>query len=158
MKRLALFIGAGLGTGYAPKAPGTVGSLAALLLGYATLYVHPIAGPIVFSLIACALSLWATAVCVEEWGPDPSRFVMDEFAGQAIVLISLPFTGALTTDSLLLLLAFILFRFFDILKPLGINQLQKLKGGWGILIDDLVAGFYALITLKTLIFLIRDFF
>jgi phosphatidylglycerophosphatase A len=51
------------------------------------------------------------------------------------------------------LLGFLLFRFFDILKPLGINKAQELKGAWGILTDDLLAGFYALISIKTLIFI-----
>lgn len=79
--------------------------------------------------------------------------VIDEWAGQSFVFLSISITGVLKTDLIVLLAGFLLFRFFDILKPLGINQIQKYKGGIGILADDILAGLYALISLKTLIFM-----
>jgi phosphatidylglycerophosphatase A len=76
---------------------------------------------------------------------DAPETVIDEVAGQSIALLPLFFWNfngfypALTS-----LLAFILFRFFDIVKPLGVWHIQKLPGGWGVMLDDVLAGFYAL--------------
>lgn len=152
MKRLKLFIGAGFGSGYIPKAPGTMGSLLALvpiyfLIQSTNLYLIPL-----FVLITSLLSLWVSSACEEAWGEDPGTMVMDEWAGQALAFSGILFTENLPTNLILLFAGFVFFRFFDILKPLGIKKLQNLHGGLGILLDDLLAGFYALICLKTLIF------
>lgn len=77
--------------------------------------------------------------------------VADEWAGQIIPFVSISFSGNIGDDALLLLGGFLLFRFFDILKPLGINKLQELPGGYGVLSDDLLAGLYALFSLKLII-------
>jgi phosphatidylglycerophosphatase A len=108
---------------------------------------------LLFVLITSLLSLWVTSACVEQWGEDPGKLVMDEWAGQALTFISISSTGVLDSDLMILGIGLILFRIFDILKPLGINKLQKYEGGAGILLDDLLAGLYALICLKTLIFI-----
>ena len=158
MTALQRFIGAGFGSGFSPVAPGTAGSLAALILIWFSLYLDLIWGPLLVAVIGSILTFWVTPACEDAWGEDPSKLVMDEFAGQAVVFISLPFTLSITHDYLLLLLGFGLFRLFDILKPLGIYQLQTLPGARGILLDDILAGFYALICLKTLIFIFPDFF
>ncbi len=144
-------IGAGFGSGLSPIAPGTIGSLCILFPAYISHRIDPILGPILLTLFCSFLSLWVTKACVNAWGDDPGKMVIDEFAGQSLVFISLPLNYSLE-DVWLVIGAFILFRFFDILKPLGIFKLQSLKNGWGILLDDLLAGFYALICLKTLIF------
>lgn len=158
MKKLKLFIGAGFGSGYSPKAPGTAGSLFTVLLMYFVLQVDATLGPIIFALLASVLTLWVSKTCEEEWGKDPGIVVIDEFAGQALVFVSISLSGNAMSDFLLLGLGFLLFRIFDIWKPLGINQVQKLGGGWGILLDDIIAGFYAFICLKTLIFLVPNIF
>ncbi len=150
------FIGAGFGSGFSPIAPGTVGSLFALIPAYFALFIDPIITPLLLALFFSLLSLWVTQSCVEAWGDDPGKMVIDEFAGQTIVFISIPVTFT-PDDWWIILSAFILFRIFDILKPLGINKIQDLKNGWGILFDDILAGFYALICLKTLIFLATKF-
>ncbi len=157
MNAVKRFIGSGFGSGYSPFAPGTVGSLVVILPVYFSVWVHPVYGPLTLAIIFSLLSLWSTKACVKAWGDDPGTMVIDEFAGQALVFIgaSLTFT---TSDWWFLLSAFGIFRFFDILKPFGINKIQSLKGGWGILTDDLLSGFYALICLKTLIFLFHEFF
>lgn len=82
--------------------------------------------------------------------------VIDEFAGQTLVFTAMPIV-LITNDWWIILSAFVLFRLFDILKPLGINKIQELKNGWGILLDDVLAGFYALICLKSLIFIVQNF-
>lgn len=156
MKALKLFIGAGFGSGYAPVAPGTFGSLLALVPAYFSLAFHPIYGPLLCMIIFSLLCFWVGKTCSDVWGPDPGTLVMDEFAGQAIVFISFSATFD-SRDWVWILVAFALFRFFDILKPLGINQIQKLKGNLGVLLDDILAGFYALLCLKTLIFLVNYF-
>lgn len=158
MNAFKRFIGAGFGSGFSPIAPGTLGSLVALIPVYFLLCWHPIWGPASIVMVASVLTYWVTPACEQAWGDDPSALVMDEFAGQALVFIGLKAGFSFTEDYLLLLLGFGLFRVFDILKPLGINQLQKFPGARGILLDDLLAGFYALICLKTLIFLFPDFF
>lgn len=152
MKRLKLFIGTGFGSGYFPVAPGTSGSLLATILMYFVLQVDAFIGTLIFVAISSLLTLWVSSVCEEEWGKDPGKVVIDEFAGQALVFFAIPVSGYLVTDLYVLSAGFVLFRIFDIWKPLGINRAQKIGGGTGILLDDLIAGFYAFICLKTLIF------
>jgi len=156
MNAIKRFVGAGFGSGFTPVAPGTAGSFIALIPAYFSVWIDPVYAPIALTLFFSLLSLWVADTCITAWGDDPGVMVIDEFAGQSLVFISLPISFTLN-DWWLIIAAFALFRFFDILKPLGINQIQKLKGGWGILLDDLVAGFYALICLKTLIFLVHEF-
>lgn len=158
MRQIQFFIGSGFGSGYSPVAPGTAGSLVALIIMYFILQVDPVAGTLIMVATASLLTLWVSKTCEEEWGKDPGKLVMDEFAGQALAFTSIPLSGDLTTDILVLSTGFIFFRIFDIWKPLGINKVQKIGGGTGILLDDLIAGFYAFICLKSLIFAFPNFF
>ncbi len=82
------------------------------------------------------------------WGKDHGRVVIDEVAGMCITLLFVPVTIKFV------LIGLVLFRFFDILKPLGIRQLEKLPGGWGVMADDVLAGIYANIVLQILIFFV----
>ncbi|MBO6621432.1 MAG: phosphatidylglycerophosphatase A [Balneola sp.] len=152
MRSLKLFIGSGFGSGLIPFAPGTWGSLLSLVPVYFLINTGNIFLVPLFVVVTSLLSLWVTSACVEQWGDDPGKLVMDEWAGQALTFISISSTGVLDSDLMILGFGFILFRIFDILKPLGINKLQKYGGGSGILLDDLLAGLYALICLKSLIF------
>jgi phosphatidylglycerophosphatase A len=79
------------------------------------------------------------------WGKDPSRIVADETAGQALTLLFLPAWCFQDRGRALLylLIAFVAFRVCDVLKPWPANSLQRVRGGWGVLLDDLVAGAYA---------------
>ncbi|MDF1809009.1 MAG: phosphatidylglycerophosphatase A [Phycisphaerales bacterium] len=88
-----------------------------------------------------------------KWGKDPSEVVADETAGQAITLMMIPFGCAvcpLTTIGTLSL-GFVLFRLFDIFKPWPAGAMQRVAGGWGILLDDLIAGLMAGILLMVLL-------
>ncbi len=153
MKALKFITGTFFGTGLLPKAPGTWGSLAAIPFIYLTALHFSVIGVVIFVIIACLLSLWSTSEAVERFGDDPSQFVMDEVAGQSIVFLFAGFQANISHDIWILVSGFILFRLFDIFKPLGINQLEKLPGKFGILFDDLLAGFYALVFVEALFFL-----
>lgn len=134
------FLLRGFGAGLLPVAPGTWGAAVAVLLAW------PIARwtPDYFHLILCLLipaSAWigarGSALLRDEWGEDPSQTVLDEITGQWIALLWLPFGWPYW------MAAFFLFRFFDIFKPLGIRRLEKIGGGWGVVLDDMLAGVYA---------------
>lgn len=142
------------GLGEIRPAPGTFGSMPPVILAGLMLAVVPIewrsvalntlmlALVVIFSL-AC---VWQGEAAEARYGrKDPSSVIADETAGQALALLFLP-AGALATPTLAavtLVFSFLCFRAFDILKPWPAFRLQRIPGGWGILIDDLVAGLYA---------------
>jgi len=131
MNKLAVFFALGLGSGLSPVMPGTAGSLAAaLLMGFLPLAWWQILLIILLSVYICGQ---AEKILGET---DPGKIVLDEFCGM--------FVAAWNLDSwTLIMAAFVLFRFFDIVKPLGISRIQRLPGGWGVVFDDLLAGIMA---------------
>jgi len=150
---LSLLLGTGFYSGLLPFAPGTAGSLAAMPFIYATaLWLGP-AGVVGFLFLWILISMLTAPSFERFYGEDPSRFVADEWAGQAVPFIGISFVGNLAEEWWILLLGFLLFRLFDIFKPLGIKRAEKLGAGTGILADDLLAGIYALIILKFVILL-----
>ena len=78
----------------------------------------------------------------KDWGHDAGKIVIDEVVGMWITLWLVP------KSLMLYAIGFVLFRVFDILKPLGVRQSQKLPGGWGVMVDDLLAGVYANLILQ----------
>jgi phosphatidylglycerophosphatase A len=144
------------GVGRLKPGPGTWGSLAALLIWWLVatrLQAGPlVAETIALCVMATALGILACNVVVAESGiSDPTYAVIDEAAGQWLALLgaimvqpvhALPHTVA--ADTWLALSAFVLFRLFDIAKPWPIRKLERLPAGWGIMLDDLGAGIYAL--------------
>ncbi|NTV67648.1 MAG: phosphatidylglycerophosphatase A [Chlorobaculum sp.] len=144
LKVLAKVIGSAFGLGYAPFAPGTVASAAAALV---YLYVPLIREPlwlVPMILLSVALGVWSGGMMEHEYGEDPSQAVIDEVAGQWIALLFIP------ASPLAVLLAFILFRIFDILKPGPVDWAQRLPGGWGIMADDVLAGVFANLSLRAM--------
>lgn len=144
-KSVCRLLGSCLGIGHLPVAPGTWGSLIPVFLflfipGFDS---HFILFPF-FILITVAGILIGNQTELY-YKKDPEWFVLDEVAGQMIPLFILS-----PSDYLLIGISFLLFRFFDITKVLKINQLQMLPGGWGIMMDDLLAGVYTLILLAGL--------
>jgi phosphatidylglycerophosphatase A len=138
---LALAI-ATCGVGYSPLAPGTFGSLVGV-----GIFLALARAPSVFLVVAILfftfVGIWAGTRTEELAGrKDPGKIVVDEVAGQLIALLPLAF-GSWSIK--MVMLSFILFRFFDIVKPYPANRLQDLKGGLGVMCDDLVAGAYAAI-------------
>lgn len=155
MQKLKPILGSFFYSGFLPNAPGTWGSFFALFPIYFICLYTPWYGIVLFTLLCSYLTVWVSEECERVWGSDPSPLVMDELAGQSMGFIAISFTGNLSSDILLLVTGFILFRFFDIQKPLGVNKLQELPGGWGILVDDLLAGFYAFLCLKGLLLILQ---
>ena len=155
MTRIKILLGTLFGAGMLPGAPGTWGSFFTLPLIYGAYWLSPEFGLILLLLCTILLSLWTTDQNVIRFGDDPPQFVMDEAAGQTVVFMTSTFHFAAGHDLLLLLAGFILFRVFDILKPFGIKKLDAIKDKYGILVDDLLAGFYALILLETIFYLSR---
>jgi len=134
------------GIGYFPKAPGTFASAVAAIVYF---LLNPLWQELFIGIIIILiLGILFTGYVEQLSGKDPGLIVIDEFAGQWATFLFLP-----NNDLFIVISGFILFRFFDILKPLGINSLQKLPGGWGVMIDDVLAGIYANIILQILIYI-----
>jgi phosphatidylglycerophosphatase A len=145
VKRLPIWIATWFGCGYFPYGPGTVGSLAALViagvlwryLGDGRLWL------LVLILLFSGPAVWAstrTARAMEK--KDPGMVVVDEVLGQWVTLLGAPHQTPGT-----LLAGFLLFRLFDIWKPPPVRQLEKLPEGLGIVADDIAAGIYAALIL-----------
>ncbi|MFU8813276.1 MAG: phosphatidylglycerophosphatase A [Balneolaceae bacterium] len=150
MKEIKHWLGIFFGAGLIPFGPGTWGSLAALPFIYAAAIAFPAGGAFLFAIAASLLSLYTADENIRRYGDDPPQFVMDEVAGQALVFSLISFSGSLPSDALLLAGGFVLFRLFDITKVLGISYVEQFRGKYGILWDDLLAGFYALLCLDVL--------
>ena len=138
-------IGTFFGAGLLKPGPGTYGSISAVLLWYAAAHVlHPAPaafaiGTTIAAILVTLIGIPAATIVAHESGrEDPGHVVIDEVAGQLIALIAIPADWQHAALSLLL------FRFFDILKPPPVRQLERLHGGTGIMLDDVGAGLYAL--------------
>ena len=140
------------GTGFSPFAPGTAGAtLAAVFYILFHHYQIIVNNPFIFVSLIFATSLigiYSTNKLSAEWGKDPSKVVIDEAVGMWITMLFVPFSY------LNLIIGFTLFRLFDIFKPLGIRNLEKLNGGLGVMADDVLAGIYANVVLQIIILLI----
>lgn len=158
MDKLKYFLGTGFYSGLIPLAPGTAGSVVAVFIIFGFIYAQNEILLFPFILLSAAVTLWAASFFEDKFEEDPGIMVSDEWAGQALTFVTISFSTSVQANIIILLTGFMLFRFFDILKPLGIKKLQNLKSGWGILCDDLLAGLYALVCLKTLILLWPKFF
>lgn len=138
MRTLAKVLAVFFGLGLAPVLPGTVASAAATVLHVVLLRGLAVAA---YGLLVVGLFFVGAAVsgvyAAELGRPDPGRIVIDEVCGQLVALAFLP-PGWLPAG-----LAFVLFRFFDIIKPGPIRRLERLPGGWGIMADDVGAGLAA---------------
>jgi phosphatidylglycerophosphatase A len=141
-----------LGAGYLPKAPGTFGAAIASIcllpfIGYSTATFS-------YALLSLAISLTIIGAIVAkklepEWGKDPKQYVMDEFVGILFSIITLPIS--IKT----IIISFILFRIFDIWKPLGIRKFEKIPNGWGVMMDDVAAGLVANLCLHGILFFVK---
>ena len=142
---LAIAIATGGGAGFAPKAPGTAGSIVGVLIYLLIEVLHGAAyypHAIIFFLI---VGIWASSRVEHLWGHDAQRIVIDEVVGQMITFGIA--AGRYQLSAFYILLGFGLFRLFDIWKPFPIRRLEGLKGGFGVVADDVGAGLYALAVL-----------
>ncbi|HKL14792.1 MAG TPA: phosphatidylglycerophosphatase A [Balneolaceae bacterium] len=150
---IKLNLGTLFGAGRYTKAPGTLGSLLFLPFIYGAYTLDNTFGLAILTVATCILSLWTASAAVDEFGDDPGEFIMDECAGQALVFVGTTAFG-ISLNFIYLLLGFLLFRLFDITKPLGIKRIEKFRGKYGILFDDLLAGIYASVGLIALLSLL----
>src|SRR5439155_10813120 len=141
----AIAIATAGGAGFSPRAPGTAGSIVGVLiyllieaLHAGAYYLHAI----IFLLI---VGIWASSRVEHLWGHDAQRIVIDEVVGQMITFGMA--AGRYSLSALYVVLGFGLFRLFDITKPFPIRRLEGLKGGLGVIMDDVGAGLYALAVL-----------
>jgi len=136
-----------MGVGFLPVAPGTWASLLGVALWYTAQAVFPSFGTIQwFLVLACiAAGLVSIQSVSKAWGADPSQVVIDELAGIWISCLMLPHQPAV------LFAAFVFFRGFDILKPMGIRKMESIKGAPGVLLDDILAGLYANVCVQVLL-------
>lgn len=145
---LSVVIGTGFGAGFWPWGPGTAGAFLATLIWLAlSLWLVPttlIVVTLVLIAVFTLLGTWATARLQPFWGDDPSRVVVDEMVGVWVTLL-------LASNWWQALLAFGLFRFFDIVKPLGVRKLDRKKGAFWVMADDLLAGCYAGVVLYIIV-------
>lgn len=149
MKRAKLFhiiIASGFGSGFSPFAPGTAGALVAVIIWTVLFYVIPFNILLVVTslliVLFTAAGIWSADKLESEWGKDPSKVVVDEMVGVWIALLAVP-----VGNVWYILFAFLLFRFFDIFKPLGIRKMEQLEGGIGVMTDDILAGIYSFLLL-----------
>ncbi len=167
-KKISVFLASCFYIGYIPIMPGTFGTAFAAIVayllpqswfyeltGYSSLWEVNIAGQIIFTSVILLISFFSVRIssqAEEILGHDNKRIVLDEFCGYMLSIAFLPKTW------LLLVYAFALFRVFDIAKPYPVNKLEKLKSGWGIMADDLMAGLYTNLLLQVLIRVYPRFF
>jgi phosphatidylglycerophosphatase A len=136
MNRVAVFLATAGGAGYAPVAPGTAGSAVGVLLYFLT-WKWTLAGQLALLLVVSVVGVWAAHQAAAHFQrEDPGPVVIDEVAGQLLTLI---FAGG---SPVTLVLGFLLFRALDIVKPWPARGFEALPGGFGIMADDLMAGFY----------------
>lgn len=148
-QKFCAFWATGFGSGFWPWGPGTAGALVATLMwlgcgclvGATTLVWITLAAVIV----ATAIGTWTTDQLESVWGEDPSRVVIDEMIG-----VWIPLLVCQQGSWKYALIAFALFRFFDILKPLGIRSLDRRHGGFWVMADDILAGIYSLVVILIL--------
>ncbi len=163
---LARIIATGFYSGYSPIAPGTAGTLVAVILYWLAIYLlakinlsfdiipsFPINLPTILYLILAIIGVffigvWSANIIEKEEGKeDPGLVVIDEISGYFITMLWLP------TSYIWLLAGFFAFRFFDILKPPPVRQMEKYQNGWGIMLDDVLAGVYANLLLQIIRFI-----
>jgi len=143
MRRLVLFLATNAGLGYSPLISGTVGTLAGLPVFYLLSGLSALHYGLVW-LLLFGLATWAAEQAGRIYGvADDGRIVIDELAGYLVTVAFLPFTWGNA------LLGFVWFRLFDILKPPPVNWVDRnIKNGFGVVLDDVLAGVYAALALR----------
>jgi phosphatidylglycerophosphatase A len=140
MTRLATLISTFFGIGAIPGAPGTVAAAVALPIGYALLLYGGAAALLIAALLASVIGVWASGAHAQAIAKeDPGSSVIDEVAGQLFALLPIAATGT-QADLVPVLVAFFLFRLFDIFKPWPISAFENFDSGWGIMADDIASG------------------
>ncbi|TAN63567.1 phosphatidylglycerophosphatase A [bacterium] len=150
-KNIIKFIGTGAYTGYFPFMPGTIGTLVGVPIAY-LISAWPLYAQAAFILFVFCVSVYTAGETAIMLGKsDPPQVVCDEITGYLISIFLIPFTAVNV------IIAFVFFRFFDILKPFPIRQVdRRIRGGIGITLDDVVAGVFANICAQAALWLIKN--
>jgi len=163
-KTLSLVIGTLFGIGFIKKMPGTMASISIAIVWYFIpeyFFYNPVENVIFYDrylylflfLIGFSyLSAHICKVCEEHFGNDAKEIVIDEVIGYLFAVLFLPKT------LIVAIYALVLFRIFDITKPFFIGKLQSVKGGWGVILDDIAAGITSNIIILLLFFIKPKFF
>lgn len=145
--KILRFFATGCGVGFVPFMPGTVGTVFAVLLYFCVVVINVnVFIRIAIIVLITLIGFWSSSVAEKYYGvKDPHLIIIDEIAATLVILEFIPLT--FTT----VFIAFALFRFYDMVKPFPANRLEDLNGGVGIMMDDLIAGIYTILTLKVVI-------
>ncbi len=143
---VATLLASGFGSGFAAFAPGTWGSAVGLLLAWPWWGGSSVGLQVAAAAIVLVLGVWAGEEVAYRLGDkDPSLVVIDEIAGMWVTLIALPWNPVTVT------VGFFMFRLFDVFKPYPARDLERVPGGWGIMLDDIVAGIYANLAVRVVL-------
>lgn len=133
-----------LGIGYTPKGGGTVAAVVCCIAWYLAwrggngfFWIQ-----LLITVLITVIGVLAAGKMEAEWGEDSQKIVIDEVAGMCLTLVSIPVRWPYVCIGL------VLFRFFDIAKPLYIRRMERIGGGWGVMMDDVLAGLYANLLLQ----------
>lgn len=135
------------GIGFIKKGAGTVAAFIGCALLYTSMHflLYSNNRLLFFSVIVLIIGVITSKEAERSWGKDSNKIVIDEVLGMMISMVFLPINFKT------LAAGFILFRFFDIAKPLGIRRFENLKNGWGVMMDDVIAGIYSNIIIQVLL-------
>lgn len=149
MKKFILLLASFFGLGYSPVAPGTVGTLGGVLIyGVEQKFHLGWAVCLLIVIFIFAVGVFISTKAEKFLGQkDPSSIVIDEVAGFLVTMFMIPFSWKS------LIIGFVLNRILDVWKPFPARQVQDLKGGWGIMVDDLISSFYAYLLLRGILWL-----
>jgi len=139
-----------LGIGYIGKGGGTVAAVFCCICWYLAWHGSlppPLLLSVIITIVITGLGVWSSGIVEKIWGKDPSRVVIDEVAGMCIGLLFIP------VELKYIIAGLVLFRFFDIVKPLLIRKMELLPAGWGIMMDDVLSGVYTNILLSAVVWL-----
>lgn len=140
-------LGSGFFTGYIPFASGTFGSLAAVIIYLIPGFENPTILLLLISIFT-VVGVKLGSKFEKIYGKDPKECTIDEFVGTWISLLFLP------KNLVYVLGAFLIWRVFDVIKPFPANYVEKIKGGWGIMLDDIIAGFYSFIVIQIILYFV----
>ena len=144
-----VILSTGLGTGFIPGAPGTAGAFVALLIWYGLYFCMSVTAlfwvTLALVVVTTVVGAWTSRVMERYWGEDPRTVVIDEYVGTWIPLLAAAVAGSAWQTAILGLVGFAAFRVIDIVETPLCRRMERVPNGWGVMLDDVLAGFYALI-------------
>lgn len=153
-----VILSTGLGTGFCPGAPGTVGAFLGLLIWYGLSFLVSVNTLFWITLLlvvaTTVVGAWTSKVMERYWGEDPRTVVIDEFVGTWIPCLVAGVAADHLTTAILGLFGFAMFRVIDIVKTPMCRRLEHVPDGWGVMLDDVLAGTYALVLTLILRFIL----